>query len=105
VKLDRAQLGDNIRRLRRDVGMTQEDLADRLGCTNAMISQVERGRTMPSVETLAEIADILGTPYGVIFGEPLATAEHLVAEVRRQVRALGYDLALVPRPDEPEEDS
>jgi hypothetical protein len=31
-------------------------------------------------------------------GDPLAVAEHAVAQVRAQVRALGYDLALIPLP-------
>lgn len=99
MTVDRAQLGDNVRRLRRHIGMSQLDLGERLGCSNASISQFERGTTMPSVESLADLAKALGVTYGVLFGEPLATAEHAVAQVRAEVRALGYDIALIPRQD------
>lgn len=97
--MDRYRLGDNIRRLRRAIGMTQTDLAEVLGCSNVAISQFENGKHMPSVTSLAEIAEALGVGYGVLFDDPLAVAEHAVAQVRADVRKLGYDIALIPRGD------
>jgi transcriptional regulator with XRE-family HTH domain len=92
-------LGANIRRVRRLRGLSQLELAEKLGTTNAAVSQFEVGSTVPGVSTLLKLAGALGVTYGVLLGEPFATAEHLVAEVRQQVRALGYDLALIPRED------
>lgn len=97
---DRVKLGETIRRLRKAAGLTQQELADKLGVSNNAVSQFERDVTVPGVFTLYDLAAALGASYGVLFGEPLATAEYLVAQVRAEVRALGYDLALIPRTEE-----
>jgi transcriptional regulator with XRE-family HTH domain len=92
-------LGAAIRRIRQERGLSQPQLAEKLGMSVNAVSQFERGVTVPGVYTLTELADVLGVTYGVLFDEPLATAEHLITEARQQVRALGYDLALIPRDD------
>lgn len=92
-------LGAAIRRIRQERGLSQPQLAEKLGVSINAVSQYERGVTVPGVYTLAELADVLDVTYGVLFDEPLATAEHLIADVRQRVRALGYDLALIPRED------
>lgn len=93
----RAQVGANIRAARMAAGLQGKELAERLEVSAVAVSQFERGTTWPAVTTFAAIAEVLGVPYGVLFGEPWATAEHLVAGVRERVRALGFDLALIPR--------
>jgi len=92
-------LGAAIRRRRRERGLSQPQLAEHLGVSVNAVSQYERGVTVPSVHALAKLTQALGVTYGVLFDEPLALAEHAVAQVRAEVRALGYDLALIPRED------
>jgi len=99
MSFDRYQFGDMIRRCRKAVGLTQQQLGDKIGTTNVAISQFENGKTVPGVATVVDLANALGVGYGVLFGDPLAMAEHAVAQVRAEVRALGYDLALIPRED------
>ncbi|MFC7276255.1 helix-turn-helix domain-containing protein [Paractinoplanes rhizophilus] len=89
-------LGAAIRRRRIERGLSQPQLAEKLGISVNAVSQFERGVTVPGVYTLSELASVLGVTYGVLFDEPLALAEHAVAQVRDEVRALGYDLALIP---------
>lgn len=95
--LDLVRLGHAVREARRSAGLTQQDLADKLGISNVAVSQVENAKSAPALARVAEIADALGVGIGVLFGDPLAVAEHAVSQVRAQVRALGYDLALIPR--------
>jgi transcriptional regulator with XRE-family HTH domain len=38
------------------------DLAQQVGCTQAEISMVERGKTKPRIETLQKIASVLNVP-------------------------------------------
>jgi transcriptional regulator with XRE-family HTH domain len=52
-------MGDRLRRERRAHGLSLRDLADRLGVSPSLISQVETGRAMPSVSTLYAIASEL----------------------------------------------
>ena len=55
------QIGSKIRNLRNQNGLTQQELADRSDLTKGFISQVERGFTAPSVATLADIIECLGS--------------------------------------------
>lgn len=52
---DYPQIGDAIRARRQALGLSLRDLADRLGVTPSLISQIERGRANPSVSTLYAI--------------------------------------------------
>ena len=47
-----------IAKFRRARGLTQEELADKIGSTQANISEIERGVHMPSIETLRKIAEV-----------------------------------------------
>lgn len=57
----RKLVGSNVERLRRAQGMTQEQLAERSGFSQQYISGLENGRRNPTVVTLYEIADALGS--------------------------------------------
>ncbi len=56
----RERIGWNLRRLRRERGVTQEDFATDSGFDRGYISGVERGIRNPSVLVLARIASALG---------------------------------------------
>jgi transcriptional regulator with XRE-family HTH domain len=55
------QIGNKIKRLRLEYGLTQEELADRCELTKGYISQLERDLTSPSIATLKDILDCLGS--------------------------------------------
>ncbi len=63
------QIGEKIKNLRNQNGLTQEELADRTELTKGFISQLERGLTAPSVSTLADIVECLGTNLSDFFHE------------------------------------
>lgn len=54
-------IGPRVRRLRLQAGLTQEELANRADLTKGFISQVENDATSPSIATLKDILDALGT--------------------------------------------
>lgn len=54
-------IGEKIKRLRIKNGLTQEELANRCELTKGFISQVERDITSPSIATLVDILESLGT--------------------------------------------
>ena len=56
-----------IRQLRTDRGMTIAQLADAADVSRALISQVERGLTDPSLATLRQIARVLSVPLFDLF--------------------------------------
>lgn len=51
--------GARIRELRKDAGLTQEQLADHLGIEQKHISLIELGKSYPSLDRLMRIAEAL----------------------------------------------
>jgi len=50
------RIGLNLQNLRREKGLSQEELSDRAGVHQTYLSGVERGKRNPSVEVLQRIA-------------------------------------------------
>ncbi len=55
----RALVGSNFARIRRERGLTQEQVEERSGFTQQYLSGLERGQRNPTVVTLYEIAQSL----------------------------------------------
>ncbi len=52
---------------RSDAGLTQEELAQRMGTTQSVIARLEGGKSRPSTTTLAKLAKATGTRLRVSF--------------------------------------
>src|SRR5581483_6860621 len=61
-------LGGSIRRLRKDRGWTQAELAHRTDLSLDMIGRIERGNAAPSFRSLARLAHRLDVPVTALFG-------------------------------------
>ncbi len=59
----RRLIGQNVRRLREEKGLTQEQFADIAGFSQQYISGLEQGRRNPTVITLYELAVALGVSH------------------------------------------
>ena len=53
-------MGEIISNLRREKGMTQKDLADRMGVTDKAVSKWETGQGFPDISLLEPLAKALG---------------------------------------------
>ncbi len=63
-----ARINNQIRRLRFDHGeMTQEELAQRAGCTRQTIIALEQGKYVPSIELAFRIARAFGVSLEEVF--------------------------------------
>lgn len=51
--------GEKIKQARKEAGLTQKELGDKLGITYQQIGQYENGKRKPKLETLQRIADAL----------------------------------------------
>lgn len=58
--MDFKQGGQVIQRIRKERGMTQEQLAERVGVDPNSISRIERGRLIPALPTLIDVCNALG---------------------------------------------
>ena len=69
-----SEITNTIRRLRFDHDeMTQEELANRAGCTRQTIIALEQGRYVPSIELSFKIARVFGVSLEEVFQYEEAT--------------------------------
>lgn len=54
--------GDKLKELRKQHGLSQEELGRRIGVTKQSVSRYEAGR-MPTVEVMMRISDAFGVPF------------------------------------------
>ena len=58
-----ATIGENIKRVRNKLGLTQDDLVRKSGVKHTTLTKIESNVVMkPSVQTVAKIAKSLGVP-------------------------------------------
>lgn len=97
--MDLIKIGQFIAELRREKGLTQEQLGEKLGVTNKTVSRWENGNYLPNVEML----QLLGREFGVdinelLCGERLSdsdyreSAEENVVTVMRQSETSSFTL-------------
>ena len=51
-------VSDSIKKLRKEKGMTQDELAEKLNVTRQAVSNWEQGKNQPDIETLTRMAEI-----------------------------------------------
>ncbi len=61
-------IGENIKKLRRSKGITQEQLAEVLNVTNAAVSKWERGGSLPDITLLLPLAEYFGVSVDELLG-------------------------------------
>ena len=58
--MDYVDLGKRVRKQRQLIGLTQQELADRIGVSTSFVGHVERGTRKASLETLVALSNALG---------------------------------------------
>ena len=64
---DDVSLGDAVRRARRDQRLSLQTVADGVGISTGLLSQIERGISSPSIRNLRAICDVIGIPFLSLF--------------------------------------
>ena len=75
--MDNREIGTRIRLARRDAGLTQEKLAEKIGVSTVFVSQLESGSRAPGLETLVKLSQTLHVSLDllVLGGAPGGDAE------------------------------
>src|SRR5439155_15877561 len=92
-----ARLGERLRQLRVAAGLTQSDLAgDRF--SKEYVSQIERGKTRPTTETIGWLAGKLGVDAGFlergVSADERSRVEAMLARAEALTNAHHYDEAI-----------
>ena len=62
-------IGRQVRRYRRELGLTITDMCARTGLSAGMVSRIENGNTSPSLATLRSLSTALNVPVTALFRE------------------------------------
>lgn len=86
-----AVVGENLKRLRSERGLTLDALARETGLSRTLIGQIENGRTAPSVSMVWKIASAFGVPFATLLATPsqLETCVLRATSAKRLVSAEG----------------
>jgi transcriptional regulator with XRE-family HTH domain len=68
------QVGERIRMLRAERGLTLEGLAERAAVSRAMLSRIERGESSPTAQLLGKVCAGLGITLAALFAETAAAS-------------------------------
>ena len=64
MKDEAQKLGKNLKRIRTEKGISQGDIVKASGIDKAMISNIENGKTNPTLATIAKLAKAIGVSVG-----------------------------------------
>ena len=88
-------IGSVIKKYRKDIGLTQEEMANRLGVTTPAVNKWENGNSNPDIELLAPIARLLNISLDTLlsFHEKLTDAEieEIIMEMDNMFSKEGYE--------------
>ncbi len=92
-------LSENLRRLRTEMRMTQEQLSEELGVSPQTISKWERGSAMPEVSMLIKLSSVLKSSPNELLGYEVIEASELSKSIARQLESCprGERLTLLDR--------
>ena len=97
-------IGDSIKRIRTQKGMTQKQLGDLLGISVQTVSAYESGRRRPKMETIERFADALGVVVSSLYSDPEeaddverrlinSSSESFQARLLRAIKDLGAEIS------------
>ena len=62
------KLSENIKKYRKEMNLTQEELAEAFGVTVGAVSKWESGSTVPDIMTMMELADFFNVSMDILLG-------------------------------------
>lgn len=77
-------LGEKLKRIRTDQGLSLEELAQRTNLTRSFLSQVEKNKTSPSINSLISIAHALRVNVGDLFREQENVEQYILHQEHRE---------------------
>ena len=79
-------IGQALKSIRKQTGMTQQELSVRTGITQASLSQIESGAKRPSQKNFKKICEILDIPETVVY--ILAMEETDVPDTKKEIYSM-----------------
>lgn len=64
MKSEAQKLGENLKRIRTEKGISQGDIVRAMGMPRSFVSSIENGRTNPTLATITKLAKAVGVSVG-----------------------------------------
>ncbi|MBO6241143.1 MAG: helix-turn-helix domain-containing protein [Butyrivibrio sp.] len=89
------ELSENIKKYRKEMNLTQEQLADAFNITVGAVSKWESGNTVPDIMTMMELADFFNISMDVLLGYNLSSKsiDDLSEKIKKLTNSQKYDEA------------
>ena len=81
MNLDKETIGKKIRQIRKEKGLSQEELSEKIDISPRHMCTIENGNSFPSIETFIKIAEILDININDFFNLNLESSDNLRAEI------------------------
>ena len=90
-------MGQRIAQLRKEQGLTQKELADRMNVTDKAVSKWERDLSCPDISSVPRLAEVLGVGVETLLAEPEEPVAAVVpVENRKGENLIDLVLRVVP---------
>lgn len=88
-------LAENLKKIRKDKGYTQEILAEKLNVVRQIVSKWEKGLSLPDVDMLSKIANVLETDVNILLDGQITTTDQ--SEIVKQLAKINEQLTIKNR--------
>ena len=88
-------LAENLKKIRKDNGYTQEILAEKLNVVRQTVSKWEKGLSLPDVDMLSKIANVLETDVNILLDGQITTTDQ--SEIVKQLAKINEQLTIKNR--------
>ena len=85
----------NLKKIRKDKGYTQEILAEKLNVVRQTVSKWEKGLSLPDVDMLSKIANVLETDVNILLDGQITTTDQ--SEIVKQLAKINEQLTIKNR--------
>lgn len=93
--MDTLKIGEFIKSQRTQLGMTQKELADKIGCTDKAISRWETGKGMPDVSFLIPLSNELNVTLNeLLSGERIMPEELIISQEVSEIIEKGDEVLM-----------
>ena len=86
---------ENIKKIRKEKGLSQEELAVKLNVVRQTISKWEKGLSVPDADLLISLSEILETPVSILLGKDIEAKEYVSDknEIAEQLSRINFQLS------------
>lgn len=86
---------ENLKKIRKDKGYTQEELAKKLNVVRQTVSKWEKGLSLPDVDILSKIVNVLETDVNILLDGQITTTDQ--SEIVKQLAKINEQLTIKNR--------